>query len=80
MKTIFYNLLVLVFFFLFIFLILNFFNHKYSGNPIYNRLGIETKHLKYFKKKEYNEVEKEYLSYFSRYNTEEYLTIYKKKK
>ena len=79
MKTIFYNFLVLVFFLIFIFLILNFFNYKYSGNPIYHRLGIETKHLKYFKKKEYNEVEKEYLSYFSRYNTEEYLTIYKKK-
>lgn len=79
MKTIFYNFLVLVFFLIFIFLILNFFNYKYSGNPIYHRLGIETKHLKYFKKKEYNEVEKEYLSYFSKYNTEEYLTIYKKK-
>ena len=41
------------------FLILNFFNYKYSGNPIYHRLGIETKHLKYFKKKEYNQIEKE---------------------
>ena len=79
MKTIFYNFLVLVFFLLFIFLILSFLNYKYSGNPIYNRLGIETKHLKFFKKNEYNQVEKEYLNYFSEYNTEEYLKIYKEK-
>ena len=79
MKIIFYNFLVLVFFLIFIFLTLNFFNYKYSGNPIYNRLGIETKHLKYFKKKEYNKVEEEYLNYFYKFNTEEYLKKYQKK-
>ena len=78
MKTIFYNFLFLIFFLIFIFLILSFYNYKYSGNPIYHRLGIETKHLKYFKKNEYNSVEKEYLNYFSKYNTREYLEIYKK--
>ena len=78
MKTIFYNFIVLFFFLIFIFLILSFLNYKYSGNPVYDRLGIEIKHLKYFKKKNYSDIDKEYLNYFSKYKSKEYLKIYAK--
>ena len=79
MKTVLYNILIFFILFLIFILVLGFFNIKYSGNPIYDRFGIETKHLKYFKKKIFNNIEREYLSYFSKFDNEQYLEFYKKK-
>ena len=79
MKTILYNVLIFFILFLIFILVLGFFNIKYSGNPIYDRFGIETKHLKYFKKKIFNNIEREYLSYYSKFDNEQYLEFYKKK-
>lgn len=78
MRVILINLLITIIFLGIVILILNFLNIKYSGNPIYNRLGIELDHLKYFKKKNYNRIEKDYQNFFSNYETDEYLNFYKK--
>ena len=75
-RVILINLLVTVIFLSIVIIILNFLNIKYSGNPIYNRLGIELDQLKYFKKKSYNRIEKDYQNFFSNYETGEYLNFY----
>lgn len=78
MKTFFSNFFIFIILIVILLLFLSFLNFKYSGVPIYHRLGINTDHLKYFKKDIYNLKEQEYLNYFTKTNTQDYLDNYKK--
>ena len=78
MKTFLGNLISFLILVIILISFLSFLNFKYSGNPIYHRLGVNTDHLKYFKKDIYNLKEEEYLNFFAKKNTKEYLNHYKK--
>ncbi len=80
MKIIKVNFIILIIFILILIFFLSFLNSKYQGVPIYDKLGINLKDLKFHNiKKQAQHNEKEYLEYFLKYNSDEYIKLYKKK-